>query len=124
MKNLMLPVPKGRYIQLILDSPLDIANRSKYYAIEGQITGEWESTENSSFWLWHENWYSAIDKTGFALFQLLPPVPDNDGLVPVPSGQFDGGGVNNPLPLQQWVNHFHLIKPDRAPQIMDYINSL
>ncbi|MEI6172371.1 MAG: hypothetical protein WCR01_01365 [Bacteroidota bacterium] len=120
----MLPAPKGKYIQLILDSPLDIANRSKYYAIAGQITGEWESTENSSFWLWHENWYSAIDKTGYALFQLLPPVPDNDGLVPVPSGQFDGGGVNNPLPLQQWIDHFHLICPMYAPQIIDYINTL
>jgi hypothetical protein len=48
----------------------------------------------------------------------------NDGLVPVTSALFEGGGVNNPLPIQDWVDHLHLIHPSRDPGIMEFINSL
>lgn len=123
----MMPAPDGKYIKYILDSPLDIANRSKYFAIAGQISGYYATINDVPGWKWEiypANWYSLIDKIGFFLFKGLVPFPDNDGLVPVPSGLFDKGGVTNPLPLQQWIDHFNLICPKRAPQILDYINSL
>jgi hypothetical protein len=37
---------------------------------------------------------------------------------------FEGAAVNRPLPVQFWLDHFHLIKPLHATQIMQYINTL
>ena len=123
----MMPAPEGKYIKYILESPLDIAQRSKYCAIAGQITGYYAMINDVPGWKWEiypADWYSLIDKVGFFLFKGLVPFPDNDGLVPVPSGLFDKGGVNNPLPLQQWIDHFNLICPKRAPQILQFIETL
>ncbi len=61
---------------------------------------------------------------GFDLFRTLFPLDENDWLVNRESGLFHGTNVNHPLEIQEWVDHFHLIKPNRAPQIMDYINTL
>ena len=123
----MMPAPEGQYIKMILDSPTDIANRSKYFAIAGQIKGEWVIVNLVPQWHWAiypADWYSSIDKLGYFLFKGLIPFPDNDGLVPVPSGLFKDGGVTNPLQIQQWIDHFDLIRPMYAPQILDYINTL
>lgn len=123
----MMPAPEGKYIKMILDSPTDIANRGKYYAIAGQITGEFATINGVPGWKWAiypADWYSSIDKLGYFLFKGLIPFPDNDGLVPVPSGLFNNGGVTNPLQIQQWIDHFDLIRPMYAPQILDYINTL
>ena len=123
----MMPAPEGKYIKYILDSPLDIANRNKYYAIGGQITGEFAMIHDVPGWKWAiypADWYSLIDKVGYFLFKGLSPFPDNDGLVPVPSALFNGAGVNNPLQLQQWIDHFNLICPAHAPEILSFINTL
>ncbi len=122
-RNMMIPRP-GNYIQYILDSPLDIANRSKYYAIAGQIKGEFITVLNVPVWFFVNNWYSTIDKVGYFLFKGLYPFPENDGLVPVKSGLFDKGEVNNPLKIQQWIDHFNLICPVHAPEIVNYINTI
>ncbi|MCX6277319.1 MAG: alpha/beta hydrolase [Bacteroidetes bacterium] len=123
----MMPAPEGKYIKYILDSPLDIANRSKYYAIAGQIKGEFATINGVPGWKWAiypADWYSSIDKLGYFLFKGLYPFPDNDGLVPVPSALFSEPGVSNPLQVQQWIDHFNLVCPAHAPQILDYINTL
>ena len=125
-RNMMIP-PTGKYIKYILDSPLDIANRSKYYAIAGQIKGEFATISGVPGWKWAiypADWYSSIDKLGYFLFKGLYPFPDNDGLVPVPSGLFNNGGVNNPIQIQQWIDHFNLICPVHAPEILNYINTI
>ncbi len=60
----------------------------------------------------------------YDLFHTLFPLDHNDGLVNRKSAEFNGAAVNHPLDIQEWVDHFHLIKPNRAPQIMNFINSL
>lgn len=116
--------PSAGYIQYILHHPLDIANRAKYYAIAGRMGGSWVMIDGALTWIWNETYYAEIDKLGFDLFLSLFPLDEADGLVNLKSAKFDGGGVNNPLDIQDWVDHFHLIKPNRAPQVMEYINSL
>jgi len=116
--------PSDGYIQYILNHPLDIASRSKYFAIAGRMGGEWIMVQGCLTWKWNETYYAAVDKLGFDLFRTLFPLDENDGLVDRKSGQFDGTNVNHPLEIQDWVDHFHLIKPNRVPQVMAYINSL
>lgn len=116
--------PSDGYIQYILNHPLDIANRSKYYVIGGHMGGDWVLKLGYITWVWKESYYASVDKLGFDLFRTLFPLDENDGLVNKNSALFNGASVNRPLPLQEWVDHFHLIKPGRVPQIMDYINSL
>jgi pimeloyl-ACP methyl ester carboxylesterase len=101
--------PSDGYIQYIKNHPLDIANRSKYYAIEGRMSGTWVMILGKNTWVWAESFYASIDKLGFHLFSKLFPLDENDGL------------VNK---LQEWVDHFNLIKPKRVPQVMEYINTL
>ncbi len=123
----MMPPPEGKYIKYILDSPLDIANRSKYYTIAGQITGEFAVINGAPGWKWAiypDDWYSSIDKLGYFLFKGLYPFPDNDGLVPVSSALFNETGVTHPIEVQQWVDHFNLVCPAHAPQILNYLNTL
>ncbi len=116
--------PSDGYIQYILHHPLDSANRSKYYAIAGRMGGKWVLSWGSLTWTWNESYYAAVDKLGFDLFRTLFPLDENDGLVNLNSAQFHNGNVNRPLSIQDWVDHFNLIKPLRAPEVMDYINSL
>ncbi len=116
--------PSDGYIQYISHHPLDIAARSKYYVIEGRMGGDWIMINGTNTWVWKESYYASIDKTGFDLFRRLFPLYENDGLVDKSSGLFEGASVNRPLPLQEWVDHFHLIKPNRVPQVMEYINTL
>lgn len=123
----MAPQPEGKFIKMIHESPIDIANRSKYYAISGQMSGGYVTIGGVPCWRWAiypDDWYSSIDKLGYFLFKGLIPFPDNDGLVPVNSALFTGNGVTNPLPVQQWVDHFNLICPTHAPNILNYINTL
>jgi pimeloyl-ACP methyl ester carboxylesterase len=115
--------PSSGYIQYILNHPLDIASRSKYYVIGGRMGGDWVMIQGCLTWVWRESYYALVDKTGFDLFRTLFPLDENDGLVNKNSGLFEGASVNRPLPLQDWVDHFHLIKPNRAPRVMEYINS-
>lgn len=86
--------------------------------------GDWVLKLGYITWVWKESYYASVDKLGFDLFRTLFPLDENDGLVNKNSALFNGASVNRPLPLQEWVDHFHLIKPGRVPQIMDYINSL
>jgi pimeloyl-ACP methyl ester carboxylesterase len=116
--------PSDGYIQYILHHPVDIAARSKYYVIEGRMGGDWVMVQGTNTWVWKETFYASIDKTGFDLFRRLFPLYENDGLVDKSSGLFEGAAVNRPLPLQEWVDHFHLIKPNRVPQVLEYINTL
>jgi pimeloyl-ACP methyl ester carboxylesterase len=116
-------LPEGEYIQSMLVNPVDINNRTKYYAIEGHMTGSYVYiSPGNSPWIWGEPFYNLVDKVGYHAFTLVGN-PDNDGLVNVTSGFFEGGNVNKPLSLQQ-VDHFNLINPAYAPEIMSYINSL
>lgn len=114
--------PSDGYIQYILNHPLDIANRSKYYAIAGRMGGAWVLIQGSLTWVWNESYYAAVDKLGFDLFRTLFPLDENDGLVNRKSAEFNGAEVNHPLDIQDWVDHFHLIKPNRVPEVMSYIN--
>lgn len=116
--------PSDGYIQYILNHPLDIASRGKYCVIAGRMGGAWKLVNLIPTWIWNEPWYAAVDKLGFDLFRTLFPLDQNDGLVNRKSAEFSGAAVNRPLDIQEWVDHFHLIKPNRAPQIMDFINSL
>ncbi len=114
--------PCTGFIPDMLHNALDIANRSKYWVIAGQMT---DQLDNTAHYQWLPAWAASIDRIGYDAFLLFGP-PPNDGLVPVNSANFDtlNVPVNRPLPLQQWVDHFNLIKPDRAPQILQFINSL
>lgn len=116
--------PSAGYIQYILHHPLDIANRHKYDVVAGRMAGEWIMIGGVLTWVWNEPYYAAVDKLGFDLFRTLFPLDETDGLVNRKSAQFDGTNVNHPLEIQDWVDHFHLIKPNRVPQVMAYINSL
>jgi pimeloyl-ACP methyl ester carboxylesterase len=117
-------LPEGELIQSMLVNPLDIHNRTKYYVIEGQMTGMYiYISPGNTYWQWGEPFYKTVDKVGYFAFGLVGN-PDNDGLVNVPSGLFEGTDVNRPLPLQQYVDHFNLISPVNAPEIMNYINGL
>ena len=114
--------PYTGFIPEMLHNTLDIANRSKYYVIAGQMT---DQLDNTGHYQWLPAWAASIDKIGYDAFLLFGP-PPNDGLVPVNSANFDtlNVTVNRPLPLQQWVDHFNLIQPGRAPQVLQFINSL
>jgi len=117
--------PKGNFIKNLLINPLDLANRSKYYAIDGQMKKYLDSISGQKpQWKWQENWYNPTDMTGYDVFVTVYHITANDGMVPDSSGLFVGGGVHNPLPIQQWVDHFNLVKPLRAPGIMNYIQGL
>lgn len=117
-------LPDGDFIQSMLVNPLDINSRNKYYVIEGQMSGMWVYVNPSkTVWVWGEDYYATVDKVGYHAFFLVGN-PDNDGLVNVTSGLFEGTTVNRPLPLQQYVDHFSLISPVHAPEIMSYINGL
>jgi pimeloyl-ACP methyl ester carboxylesterase len=115
--------PSEGYIQKILHDPLDIAVRSKYYVIEGQLGMDTVVVHGNTTLEWKVDYYATVDKLGYQLFYTMFPQP-NDGLVPVSSGLFEGAAVNRPLPVQFWLDHFHLIKPLHATQIMQYINTL
>ncbi len=108
--------PFTGFIPNMLHNPLDIANRSKYYVIAGQMTDQPDATGHFQFL---PAWAALIDRIGYDAFLLFGP-PPNDGLVPVNSANFDtlNVPVNRPLPLQQWVDHFNLIQPGRAPQVL------
>ncbi|MEI8005901.1 MAG: alpha/beta fold hydrolase [Bacteroidota bacterium] len=114
--------PYTGFIPQMLHNALDIANRSKYYVIAGQMT---DQLDNTGHYQWLPDWAASIDRIGYDAFLLFGP-PPNDGLVPVNSANFDtlNVPVNRPLPLQQWVDHFNLIQPGRAPQVLQFINSL
>lgn len=114
--------PYTGFIPNMLNNALDIANRSKYWVIAGQMTDQLDDTGR---YQWQPSWAASIDKIGYDAFLLFGP-PANDGLVPVKSANFDtlSVPVNRPLPLQQWVDHFNLIQPSKAPQILQFINSL
>ncbi len=114
--------PYTGFIPNMLHNALDIANRSKYWVIAGQMT---DQLDNTSHYQWLPAWAASIDRIGYDAFLLFGP-PPNDGLVPVNSANFDtlNVPVNRPLPLQQWVDHFNLIQPGRAPQVLQFINSL
>ncbi len=114
--------PYTGFIPEMLHNPLDIANRSKYWVIAGQMT---DQLDNTGHYQWLPAWAASIDRVGYDAFLLFGP-PPNDGLVPVYSANFDtlNVPVNRPLPLQQWVDHFNLIQPGRAPQVLQFINSL
>ena len=114
--------PYTGFIPNMLHNALDIANRSKYWVIAGQMSDQLDSTGH---YQWLPPWAASIDRIGYDAFLLFGP-PPNDGLVPVKSANFDtlNVTVNRPLPLQQWVDHFNLIQPGRAPQVMQFINSL
>ena len=114
--------PYTGFIPDMLHNTLDIANRSKYWVIAGQMT---DQLDNTGHYQWLPAWAASIDRIGYDAFLLFGP-PPNDGLVPVNSANFDtlNVPVNRPLPLQQWVDHFNLIQPGRAPQILQFINSL
>jgi len=117
--------PKGKFITDLLVNPLDLAQRSKYYAIDGQMKKYLDSVPGQKpQWKWQENWYNPTDMTGYDVFVTVYHIAVNDGMVPDSSGLFVGGGVNNPLQVQQWVDHFNLVKPLRAPGIMNYIQGL
>ena len=115
--------PYSGYIQKILHDPIDIAARSKYYVIDGQMGMDTVVVHGDTTLQWKVDYYALTDKIGFQLFYELFPMA-NDGLVPVSSGLFEGAAVNRPLPVQFWLDHFHLIKPLHATQIMQYINTL
>jgi len=114
--------PYTGFIPEMLHNTLDIANRSKYYVIAGQMT---DQLDNTGHYQWLPDWAASIDRIGYDAFLLFGP-PPNDGLVPVNSANFDtlNVPVNRPLPIQQWVDHFNLIQPGRAPQVLQFINSL
>ena len=114
--------PYTGFIPNMLHNPLDIANRSKYWVIAGQMT---DQLDNTGHYQWLPAWAASIDRIGYDAFLLFGP-PPNDGLVPVNSANFDtlNVPVNRPLPLQQWVDHFNLIQPGRAPQVLQFIYSL
>jgi len=114
--------PKGGFIQGLLTNPLDLANRSKYYAIDGQMKRTYDLITRK--WVWKEDYYNPTDQTGFNVFVDVYGIHVNDGMVPDSSGLFINGGVNNPLPVQEWVDHFNLVKPRCAPDILSYINGL
>jgi pimeloyl-ACP methyl ester carboxylesterase len=117
--------PDVGFIPNMLTNPNDIAARSKYYVIAGEMGGYYYTVGGNSYWQWMEPWYATVDKIGFEAFRLVGPQA-NDGLVNETSASFDtlGVPVNRPLPVQQYIDHFNLIQPSRAPQIMDFINGL
>ncbi|MBE2278912.1 MAG: hypothetical protein IAE91_00840 [Ignavibacteriaceae bacterium] len=113
------------FITGLFSNPNDLTNRNKYYVFAGQMGGRFETSFPFS-WVWNEPYYkevlNGIVCTGW---KVLIAFGANDGLVPVTSALFEGGGVNQVLsgPIL-WVDHMHLVFPSKAPEVMNYINSL
>lgn len=118
--------PQGHFITSMLINSLDVANRDKYYCIAGEMGGHFETAYPFS-WVWNEPYYKSVMNgmvcTGW---KLLLPYGKNDGLVPLWSAFFEGSnGVHLPFPTPQlYVDHMHLVGPQEAPVISNYINAL
>lgn len=112
----------GAFIQGLLHNPNDLANRSKYYMIAGEITGSFKIIKFVPTWVWGQAFYATTDKLGYALIESVFH-EGNDGLVPVKSAKFEGGGVNNPLEVLP-VDHLSMLHCSVSPDILNYINGL
>lgn len=98
----------------------DVANRSKYFTIAGQVSGSVRLVPPG--WVWKETYYSKIVKEGYTLIKSFGY--DSDGLVPIISAEFQNGNTNNPLPLQQYIDHLHLQLPEYSTVIFNYVQGL
>ncbi|MBU2554746.1 MAG: hypothetical protein KKF98_09840 [Bacteroidetes bacterium] len=118
---------EGDFINNLLNNPNDIASRNKYVVFDGQMSGHFHITTHPNEidieWVWAESYYSTKAKIAFDVFRLFGKIP-NDCLMPTSSALFEGYEVLERKPILKWVDHFSLINPDRAPEIMGYINNL
>lgn len=108
------------FITSMKTDPNDVANRNKYYTIAGQVSGS--LSIDPPGWVWKEPYYSKIVEEGYTLIKAFGD--DSDGLVPIESAQFNNGGTNNPLPVQQYIDHLHLQLPAYSPNIFNFISEL
>jgi pimeloyl-ACP methyl ester carboxylesterase len=115
--------PDGGFIQGMLTNANDIQNRGKYVLFVGQMKGKFKIIKLKLKWVWEEDYYETIDKVGYYAFYMFSK-PPNDGLVPIPSGYFEGYNVLERKPLLEWVDHRNLRNPEIATEVMDYINGL
>ncbi|MBS1519337.1 MAG: hypothetical protein JSS91_14740 [Bacteroidetes bacterium] len=115
----------GHFITSMLINSADVANRSKYFCIAGEMGGHFE-TSYPFKWVWNEPYYASV-MNGIVMtgWKILLPYGKNDGLVNVWSAFFENGGVNLVFTLPQlYIDHMHLVSPNLAPAIFNYINSL
>ena len=117
--------PSGGYIQSMLTNQYDLANRSKYYSIAGQMGGHYKKTYPWT-WEWNEPYYKDIYYGVVCVgWRILIAYGANDGLVPVKSALFENGNTNLPFSSPQlYLDHMHLVTPDVAPAIFSFINAL
>lgn len=117
--------PAGNFIQIMLTNQNDVTNRSKYFAISGQMGGHYKSTFPWT-WEWNEPYYKDIYYGVVCVgWRVLIAYGPNDGLVPVKSALFENGNVNLPFSTPQYyIDHMHLVTPNEAPSIFNYINAL
>ena len=117
--------PTGNFVQSMLTNQFDLANRSKYYVIAGQMGGHYKSSFPWS-WEWNEPYYKDIFYGVVCVgWRVLIAYGPNDGLVPVKSALFENGNAILPFPSSQlYIDHMHLVAPVEAPGIFSYINAL
>jgi pimeloyl-ACP methyl ester carboxylesterase len=113
-------VPNSPFLTALNNDPVDIANRSKYYLLAGRMGG----SINGSKWVWREGYYSQFVKIAYFVMKLYYPNKDNDGLVSEDSALLTGGGANNPLPVQLWVDHMHEQYPVISSGMYNYVIGL
>jgi len=75
-------------------------------------------------WVWKEGYYSQFVKIAYYVMKLYYPNKDNDGLVSEDSALLTGGGANNPLPVQLWVDHMHEQYPIISSGMYNYVIGL
>lgn len=113
-------VPNSPFLTALNNDPVDIANRSKYYLLAGRMGGSIVGTK----WVWKESYYSQFVKIAYYVMKLYYPNKDNDGLVSEDSALLTGGGANNPLPVQLWVDHMHEQYPIISSGMYNYVIGL
>ncbi|MBS1494328.1 MAG: alpha/beta fold hydrolase [Bacteroidetes bacterium] len=113
-------VPNSPFLTALNNDPVDIANRSKYYLLAGRMGGSISGVK----WVWKESYYSQFVKIAYYVMKLYYPNKDNDGLVSEDSALLTGGGANNPLPVQLWVDHMHEQYPIISSGMYNYVIGL